>query len=909
MKKIIVSFLSVAMVICMMPSMAFAGSETSCEGGKSCMHQAAIVNADKTETHYDTLGEAVGAASESTPTTVKLLKDTTAVVTIGAAKNIILDLNGKTWTSETQSVLYGTLTVEDTSPDGTGVITNANISGTTEKATIKVEWNETGAEAATLTLKRGTIKTVKENRAAVYVNGKSGKTSGKFIMEGGTLISANGKSTYRNSALSGNSYSNLTINGGTIINETAVNDEAYYAVYGSGNASLTITGGDFNGYVKAVSTTKISGGNFTIEPYNINKYLTEGHILINNDGNGFSVVEGELNETNAGASLSIGERTTYHVTAKAALEKLQASEPHTGVIKLLRNESSSLVFKSDTNATFDLNGKTLLGHVDVEAGAELTVKDSTATVAPVLSDDYNSVTYESGKIYSTTPYGIKAAGTVTIESGMIRNAGGGSPQGFGNSAAIVAYNGGKVNINGGYIEAQEFGAKAFGNGSKIVLSGGIVYSKDNAALGGYGADTGETSIQVTGGIAVAHIESDGFIACGIYNPQPGKVEITGGQIIAVNGVGVLVRDGNLEVLDGEIKATGTAAGKVGDANVEIPSSGIVLDNTGKTPGESAAQVTVKGGSIIAEPSQKAITSEGLSGESQIQVSGGSFTSKVDSAYCAANYASIAKGDGTYTVQTHVHAVEKTAAKAATCGVAGNHEYWYCEGCDTCFKDEQLTVEITYEAAIIPATGQHNYHNGYCTVCQKVDPNYQPPGGGYIPPVDKAVELVEDLIKAIGDVTLDDEAAIEAARAAYDKLTEAQQKKVDNYKVLTEAEAEFELLKSKADEIAEIEGTKLAARSKNVVLANGKRAIRIQWYEVKDGVFTKVDKDAFDKVIVYRASKKNGEYKQIFTSRTDKYYNTAIKKGKRYFYKVRGVKEVDGQKIYTGYSLYANRVAR
>lgn len=41
-----------------------------------------------------------------------------------------------------------------------------------------------------------------------------------------------------------------------------------------------------------------------------------------------------------------------------------------------------------------------------------------------------------------------------------------------------------------------------------------------------------------------------------------------------------------------------------------------------------------------------------------------------------------------------------ASKAATTTEDGNIEYWYCEGCDKYFSDEDLTKEITLQDTII-----------------------------------------------------------------------------------------------------------------------------------------------------------------------------------------------------------------
>ena len=61
------------------------------------------------------------------------------------------------------------------------------------------------------------------------------------------------------------------------------------------------------------------------------------------------------------------------------------------------------------------------------------------------------------------------------------------------------------------------------------------------------------------------------------------------------------------------------------------------------------------------------------------------------------------------------------------------------------------------------------------------------------PDDPAVDAVKELIDAIGEVTLDSGDAIDAARTAYDKLPEAKKVLVDNYEKLTAAEEAYTAL--------------------------------------------------------------------------------------------------------------------
>lgn len=75
--------------------------------------------------------------------------------------------------------------------------------------------------------------------------------------------------------------------------------------------------------------------------------------------------------------------------------------------------------------------------------------------------------------------------------------------------------------------------------------------------------------------------------------------------------------------------------------------------------------------------------------------------------------------------------------------------------------------------------------------------------------DAAVDAVVNKIAAIGKVTVDSEAAIQDARAAYGELTARQQKQVTNYQTLVDAEAALILAKENAAVIKSVED-KIAA---------------------------------------------------------------------------------------------------
>lgn len=106
-----------------------------------------------------------------------------------------------------------------------------------------------------------------------------------------------------------------------------------------------------------------------------------------------------------------------------------------------------------------------------------------------------------------------------------------------------------------------------------------------------------------------------------------------------------------------------------------------------------------------------------------------------------------------------------------------------------------------------------------------------------------------------------------------------------------------------EELAAVTADNFTARSKQVKLKNGKMAVKITWNNTS-GV-------KFDGVEIFRSVKRYSGYgkKAIFTTENNTYYNTAVKEGTKYYYKVRGYVEVDGVKYYSTWSKKAWRTVK
>ena len=227
--------------------------------------------------------------------------------------------------------------------------------------------------------------------------------------------------------------------------------------------------------------------------------------------------------------------------------------------------------------------------VDGVEDTHLTIRDSKAKGLSVNKNDNYSVSYTTsgtleltGSIRAYKGAGIKfESGTIVSKQDALFAVGDITGQ-----KDIASY----VEISGGYVKAQEYGVSPQGRGASVKVDGAaVIESLDNAAVAGNGTykDTekrGGTSITIMGKCwLIGRIQSNGYAACGIYHPQQGTLTIKNSRgypnIVAINGVGILMRGGTLNFNSGNVTAIGDKnfIGKVGDSRVVVGTSGIVYD--------------------------------------------------------------------------------------------------------------------------------------------------------------------------------------------------------------------------------------------------------------------------------------------------------------------------------------------
>ena len=343
-------------------------------------------------------------------------------------------------------------------------------------------------------------------------------------------------------------------------------------------------------------------------------------------------------------------------------------------VVLDKDVTANVTIPANTTVTLDLNGKTLTSAANnqstIVVNGNLTVEDSTAG-QPTVSNKYE-VSYTSGSIKSTDiPVKVQNGGSFTLNSGKIESETESGLFVIGDKTGTDAINS-SATINGGYINSQEYGIGVVGKGASLTVNDGAIETRDNAVIGGNGTynesdKQGDTTITITGGTMIGHITTGGYVACGVYHPQSGTLNISGGTIYADSGVGVLMRGGTANITGGEIITTGKqeVVGKVGDSKVVVGCHGVQVDGISRYYDYDNAKVEISGNVKIQSESEAVKHTDNPTPTAQkIFISNGTFSSDVND-YCATGYTATKNESGQWVVDAKVGMEADTSVSGNT----------------------------------------------------------------------------------------------------------------------------------------------------------------------------------------------------------------------------------------------------
>ena len=583
-----------------------------------------------------------------------------------------------------------------------------------------VNWGDMTINAGVEVTQNGNFSSMIENG---FYNGNGKTNNPKLTINGGTF--SGGLNTVKNDdrgvlEIKDGTFTNVQQAAVLNWNETTIDGGTFQANTGAQAVilngqiddamdvgKLTINGGSFTASGSGTVIQEMTNGAESIGTVEINDgtFATDNGKIIslveaNADKAKINIVKGSFRTTNEEAKTALSQYvdpsaefdsstgTVSAIPADQAVVSVGAKNYKTlaaamnaaqtgDTVVLKQDVTESVTVPAGKDITLDLAGKNIRSNDAtnknaVTVGGKLTVKDSTATAAPEVNGD--TVTYTSGKITGAN-LGLCAnnGGEIILESGSVESTGNMGVYAQGNFTPSGAAQNSKITVKGGYILAQECAASAQGNGATLDIQGGVLQAKDNAVISGNGTkndkkDCGGTTINISGGTMIGGIQTPNFIACGVYHPQQGTLNITGGKFQITNGVGVLVRAGSANITGGEIITTGSVNGKVGDSQIIEGCFGVVYDTVSKYPGAVAADKIAVGGDA------KIVTDSGNapvkmrrpenSTDNKIGVTGGTFSAPVEKEYLGNLNAELntGKGDAPYSYYTDVEAAKDAAKK-------------------------------------------------------------------------------------------------------------------------------------------------------------------------------------------------------------------------------------------------------
>ena len=213
-----------------------------------------------------------------------------------------------------------------------------------------------------------------------------------------------------------------------------------------------------------------------------------------------------------------------------------------------------------------------------------------------------------GHNITATGTALRINGTTDIQStdgvGTIESTGNVAVA-VGNNAKVTVYSGTLKGREGAVITGKSTGAtiEIRGTNAKLIAT-------DNAVIAGNGSqrDGEPNTINIKRGTFTGSIESEGYIACGIYAPWNDNVTVSGGTFNITNGAGIVARAGTVKVTGGTFNCSGNSTGWVGDNKNQIPCAALVFDKAANYPAlTDSSQILVSGGSFSTDPAANGAT--------------------------------------------------------------------------------------------------------------------------------------------------------------------------------------------------------------------------------------------------------------------------------------------------------------
>ena len=374
-------------------------------------------------------------------------------------------------------------------------------------------------------------------------------------------ISGKGINVYVEAGNAGNVTRTVAVNGCTV-NSTKANKAFLNIKNSTQSYDVTFSG---TNTVTGLDNDSTTGSNlYQVETTEVTE--TSGNpVTVKQEVNGTPTTVYEVKAAPQSTAVAKVDGAQYE-TLQAAIDAAKGGS----TVRLLDNVTLTETAVFPAGKTVHIN---LMGHNITANGTALLIKGTTE-----INDTKNT-----GMIESTNNVAVAV----------------------GDNANLTVYSGTLKGREGAVITGTSTGAKIEIRSAKPTL-----IATDNAVIAGNGSNREgkPNTILVKGGTFIGNIESNGYIACGIYAPWNDNVTVSGGTFNITNGAGIVARAGTVKVTGGTFNCTGDGTGWVGDNKNQIPCAALVFDKAANYPAlTESSQILVSGGSFSTDPAANGAT--------------------------------------------------------------------------------------------------------------------------------------------------------------------------------------------------------------------------------------------------------------------------------------------------------------